>query len=69
MSKTDAETILSLRKDLREHSYRYHVANSAIISVQDYDQMFRRLVELEAQAIENATGNPNAVNTQSGIAI
>ncbi len=39
--------IEKLVKDLNDHSYRYYVRDSPVISDEEYDQMFRRLEELE----------------------
>lgn len=47
MSLTDAQRILQLRKQLTEHSFRYYVTNSAIISDQEYDTLFKELLGLE----------------------
>ncbi|MCS7223002.1 MAG: NAD-dependent DNA ligase LigA [Armatimonadetes bacterium] len=41
------QEIERLRKELTEHAWRYYVLNQPIISDEEYDQMFRRLVELE----------------------
>ncbi|HXX53169.1 MAG TPA: NAD-dependent DNA ligase LigA, partial [Thermodesulfovibrionales bacterium] len=36
-----------LVKELNEHSYRYYVLDSPVISDEEYDRLFRRLKELE----------------------
>jgi DNA ligase (NAD+) len=38
-----------LVKDLNEHSYRYYVLDSPVISDPEYDRMFRRLRDLEEE--------------------
>jgi len=47
MSLTDAQEIQQLRKDLTEHSFRYYSLGAPLISDQEYDGLFRRLIELE----------------------
>jgi DNA ligase (NAD+) len=50
MGKTPAEIkkeIEKLVKELNDHSYRYYVLDSPVISDEEYDRMFRRLEELE----------------------
>jgi DNA ligase (NAD+) len=42
--KKEMET---LTKDLNEHSYRYHVLDAPVISDEEYDRLYRRLLELE----------------------
>jgi DNA ligase (NAD+) len=39
--------IEELRREIRDHDYRYHVLNDPVISDAEYDRLFRRLVELE----------------------
>ena len=41
--------IAHLVKELNEHSYRYHVLDSPVISDAEYDRQYRRLTELEEQ--------------------
>ncbi len=41
------EQIESLVRDLNYHNYRYYVLDSPVISDQEYDQLFRRLKDLE----------------------
>jgi DNA ligase (NAD+) len=41
--------IVLLVKELNEHSYRYHVLDSPVISDAEYDRQYRRLTELEEQ--------------------
>ncbi|MCS6926222.1 MAG: NAD-dependent DNA ligase LigA, partial [Candidatus Binatia bacterium] len=38
-----------LRQELHYHNYRYYVLDDPVISDAEYDQLFRRLVELETQ--------------------
>jgi len=45
-----AERIEELRRQIREHDYRYYVLNEPSISDAGYDALFRELVELERQA-------------------
>jgi DNA ligase (NAD+) len=42
-----ADEIEKLRKELREHDYRYYVLAQPSISDAEYDQLMRRLIELE----------------------
>ena len=44
-----------LRQALSEHNYRYHVLDAPVITDQAYDQMFRRLQELEHEYPELVT--------------
>jgi len=45
--KTPAEQIEGLRRRIRHHDYQYYVENQPEISDYDYDQLMRRLQELE----------------------
>lgn len=47
--------IKKLRDEINYHNYRYYVLDDPEISDQEYDQMFKRLVELEAQFPELIT--------------
>ena len=47
-SKVKAE-VERLRRELTLHNYRYYVLDDPLISDAEYDQLFRRLVELETQ--------------------
>ncbi|HXX58204.1 MAG TPA: NAD-dependent DNA ligase LigA [Thermodesulfovibrionales bacterium] len=42
--KHEAEKLV---KELNEHSYRYHVLDSPVISDEEYDRLFQRLKEIE----------------------
>ncbi|MFQ5666839.1 MAG: NAD-dependent DNA ligase LigA [Candidatus Binatia bacterium] len=42
-----AREIEQLRQTINFHNYRYHVLDDPVISDQEYDRMFRRLLELE----------------------
>lgn len=42
--------IQELRREIREHDYRYYVLNSPTISDAAYDALFRELIELERRA-------------------
>lgn len=64
MNLTDAQRILKLRKDLNDHSFRYYASNSPIISDQEYDTLFKELVELEAAHPEMA--DPNSPSRRVG---
>ncbi|WP_321491953.1 NAD-dependent DNA ligase LigA [uncultured Desulfobacter sp.] len=44
-----------LRRDLTEHSYRYHVLDDPVIDDQAYDMMLRRLIDIETQFPELVT--------------
>ena len=44
---TARERYLELLEELREHNYRYHVLNAPVIDDNDYDLLYRELVELE----------------------
>lgn len=39
----------TLRRELRSHNHRYYVLDDPLVSDAEYDQLFRRLAELEAQ--------------------
>ncbi len=39
--------ILELRKEINYHNYRYYVLNDPVISDEEYDKLFRELLELE----------------------
>ena len=41
--------IVELRRQIERHNYRYHVLDDPLISDAEYDQLFRRLVELEKE--------------------
>lgn len=43
-----AHEIEELRQAITFHNYRYHVLDEPVVSDEEYDRMFRRLVELEA---------------------
>ncbi len=44
-----------LQKELTDHNHRYHVMDDPIISDAEYDQMLKRLIEIETQYPEYAT--------------
>jgi|UniRef100_A0A7V3VUC8 DNA ligase (NAD+) len=44
-----------LRKEINYHNYRYYVLNQPVISDYEYDQLYKRLVELEKQFPELIT--------------
>ncbi len=64
MNVTDAQKILSLRKQLDEHAFRYYISNNPLISDQDYDILFRELAELEKHHPEMA--DPNSPTSRIG---
>lgn len=47
--------IEKLRKEINYHNYRYYVLNQPVISDYEYDQLYKRLVELERQFPELIT--------------
>ena len=49
------EQIIDLRRQIERHNYRYHVLDDPLISDAEYDQLFRRLVELERDHPELAS--------------
>ena len=64
MSVTDAQKIIDLRKQLAEHSFRYYVSNNPLVSDQEYDTLFRTLLELENRHPEMA--DPNSPTSRIG---
>ena len=44
-----------LRKEIEYHNYRYHVLNDPVISDEEYDRLYRELLELEAEFPELAS--------------
>jgi len=51
----DFRRIKTLRKDIREHDYRYYVLNQPTISDQEYDNLFHELLALEKRHPEWVT--------------
>jgi DNA ligase (NAD+) len=51
------QEIVDLRRQIAEHNHRYHVLDDPLISDAEYDQMFRRLVELERDYPDLATAD------------
>jgi len=47
--------VFDLRSQIEEHNYRYHVLDDPLISDAQYDELFRRLVELEKEHPEFAS--------------
>lgn len=41
--------VAELRKEIEFHNYRYHALNDPVISDEEYDRLFRELLELEAE--------------------
>ncbi len=50
-----AARVAELRKELEFHNYRYYVLDDPVVSDQEYDGMFRELLELEAEHPELAS--------------
>jgi len=50
-----AARIAGLRKELENHNYRYYIENDPVISDEEYDRMFRELLELEREHPELAS--------------
>src|SRR5262245_65299129 len=44
---TAEKEILELRQQIEKHNFQYHVLDDPLISDAEYDQLFRRLTELE----------------------
>jgi len=61
---TAAREIAELRKAIDLHNYRYHVLDAPLISDAEYDQLFRRLVELETAHPE--LSDPNSPTQRVG---
>jgi DNA ligase (NAD+) len=51
----DLHRIETLRKEIREHDYRYYVLNQPTISDQEYDNLFHELEELEWKHPQSVT--------------
>lgn len=52
---TPEKKILTLRAQIEDHNYRYHVLDDPIISDAEYDQLFRELQKLEREYPELIT--------------
>ena len=50
-----AEEIAELRRQIAEHDYRYYVLDDPVMSDAEYDKLFRRLQQLEAEFPELVT--------------
>ena len=48
-SRSIADEIIALRREIRDHDYRYYVLNESVIADVEYDALLRRLRELEAE--------------------
>lgn len=58
MTKEEAkEAIEALSAEIRQHDYRYYVLDEPLITDYDYDQLMRRLLELEAAFPELVTAD------------
>ncbi|MCW5940985.1 MAG: NAD-dependent DNA ligase LigA [Fimbriimonadaceae bacterium] len=62
---TQAAEAARLREEIRQHDYRYYVLDSPIIGDSEYDRLFRRLVELEAEHPELRT--PDSPTQRVGV--
>jgi len=49
--------VLNLRREIDKHNYQYHVLDDPLISDAEYDQLFRRLLELEKEHPDLATAD------------
>ena len=50
MNKNDAKkAIKKLREEINSHNYRYYVENNPIISDYEFDQLLKKLEELESE--------------------
>lgn len=49
MSETIKKQLQDLREKINEHNYNYHVLDTPLISDAEYDQLFKRLKQLEEQ--------------------
>jgi len=49
--------LLDLRREIDKHNYRYYVLDAPLISDAEYDQLFRRLLELEKERPDLATAD------------
>ncbi len=47
--------ITALKKEIREHDYRYYVLNEPVISDYDYDQLMKKLIRMEKEHPELVT--------------
>jgi len=56
MKKSEAQNqIRRLSQQIEEHNYRYYVLNQPVIADQEYDDLMRRLIDLERQFPELVT--------------
>ena len=55
MAKDPSQEIKSLREEIRRHNVLYHVCDAPEIPDSEYDRLFRRLLELEAEHPELVT--------------
>lgn len=46
-NEANERRVITLRRELNEHNYRYHVLDAPIIPDAEYDKLFRELLELE----------------------
>jgi len=52
MNEEIRKEALSLKRELTEHSYRYHAQDDPVISDIEYDKMLKRLIEIEEEFSE-----------------
>lgn len=64
---TETERIIELRKELHHHNHLYYVANSPVISDQDFDFMMHELQELESKHPEMADENSPTMRVGSDL--
>ncbi len=57
MAQGAAERLQALREQIRLHAHRYYVLDDPLISDGEYDELFRELLELEAQHPELVTAD------------
>lgn len=67
MAITPAQRILQLRKELTDHSFRYYISNSPIVSDQEYDRMMKELIALEKEHPELSDLNSPTMRVGSAI--
>ena len=64
--KKDEQILISMREELNEHNYRYHVLDNPTVSDSHYDKLFRALEELEKKYPE--LNDPNSPTKRVGAA-
>lgn len=64
--QSEIDEIIKLQKEINFHNYRYHVLDQPIISDYEYDQLIKRLRELEERHPESIT--PDSPTQRAGAA-